>query len=42
MANVEMKEENLKGLSSNIDILIAGRDVCHVFEWKMQFPDSTV
>ena len=35
MASGEMKEENL-------DILIAGQDVCHVFERKGNLTDSTV
>ena len=29
-----MKEENLEALCPNMDILIAGLDVCHVLEWK--------
>ena len=37
-----MKEENLEALHANIDILITGLYVCHVFEWKGNFTDPTV
>ena len=32
LASGEMKDGNLKALRANMDILIAGLDVCHVFE----------
>ena len=34
MASGEMKEENLETMCVNMDILIAGLDVCHMFELK--------
>ena len=37
-----MKEGNLEALRSNMDILITGLDVCHVFESKGNLTDSTV
>ena len=37
-----MKEKNLEALLANMDILITGLDVCHVFELKVNLTDSTV
>ena len=37
-----MKEKNLEALLASMDFLIAGLNVCHVFELKGNFTDSTV
>ena len=37
-----MKEENLEALLANMDIIVAGLDVCHIFEWKGNLTDSAV
>ena len=37
-----MKVENLEVLHANMDVLITGLDVCHAFELKGSFTDSTV
>ena len=37
----EMKEKDLEALCANMDILNAGLDACHVFEWKDNLIDST-
>ena len=37
-----MNEKNLESHHANMDILYAGLDVCHVFEWKGNLTDSTV
>ena len=42
VASREMKEKNLEALLANMDILITGLDVCHVFELKVNLTDSTV
>ena len=42
LASGEMKENNLKALGSNMDIVISGLDVYHVFELKGKLTDSVV
>ena len=42
LASGEMKDENLEALHANMDFLITGLDVCHFFELKGNYTDSTV
>ena len=37
-----MIEEHLEALCTNMDVLITGLYICHVFEWKGNLTDSTV
>ena len=37
-----MEEENLEALRTKMDILMAGIDVFHVFEWKGNLAESKV
>ena len=41
LVNEKIKEGNLEVLHANMNIVIAGLDVCFVFEWKGNLTDTT-
>ena len=41
-AMATIKEKNLEAVHTNMDVLNAGQDVCHVSEWKGNLNDFTV